>query len=876
MFSWFLRNRRGSITIMITAVLVAVISMSTTLIEIARFHSMERIFKEVEENAAFSVLSQYDRDLYENFGLLAVSQDVGQEDFVRYLKGNLDGLQNGSQNSVDRLLKVTDEIQFDKLYDLSQDDVLREQIMEFTALRAPVSLVNNSLNLETLIKKLVEEMEESLPVLTVFKSVMSVTENVLKTVLAIQDLVDAGSSLREADNEYEKSLDKYNKAVKERDDYMEAYADSNGEENDSEGGKITEEEYERVLREKNGNVKACAAVVRSDLENLKKKLAGYYEQYNDFQDAFSSMLNSSFTETIDGSKAIYTAQSEETDRQGKTTENAKSAKAMVELLEKTEDGYKRTKEQGERITDAMGEIHDAFIMDTQNRLSSQKESLNREPEQLVEMNRVDLNGTGGLWGVIEIVLRAGDFLISIVEEFMEGLQTITELIELAGFLSQDFPVNGRYNNIIDAGTMRTLAGHNMKNPDNPFTAADEAAVAGKIAAASQVAGSVGFDISELYAGNGTGENFIVQNAMEKHDAALQNFLDVCEDMTGWINLLIIPLVMNLIRIIAAVSAYIDSCIELCTVMIAQLQAGNLIKIIYQRLYIASYACDMFSNYTTDPESDKRMNGSSYFDFQTIASEGDCFDIGNTEYIFAGGTNEYLNVEDVVMRMMMIRCLCNIPAVLTNEPVMGVAESLCSTGIGVVLGIILILCFVVLEADLDMIFLQYAGASVPVVKIKGYLTPDGLNELQKKLEGIFKSNDAAKELIALQREKAGEGLHGLTGANYSDKKEEKIEEGVVEKWAKGLTEWDYKDHLFFMMLICKSNDIMLARCADLIDMQMRKKKLEAGESTAFRLEEMATYVRVDATAAYRPVLPVPVIPGLNEGEIPVRSICYSGY
>ena len=55
MFSWFIRNRKGSITIMISALLIAVLSMSSTLIEIAKYRSMERVFKEAEENAAFSV-----------------------------------------------------------------------------------------------------------------------------------------------------------------------------------------------------------------------------------------------------------------------------------------------------------------------------------------------------------------------------------------------------------------------------------------------------------------------------------------------------------------------------------------------------------------------------------------------------------------------------------------------------------------------------------------------------------------------------------------------------------------------------------------------------------------------------------------------------
>lgn len=95
-----------------------------------------------------------------------------------------------------------------------------------------------------------------------------------------------------------------------------------------------------------------------------------------------------------------------------------------------------------------------------------------------------------------------------------------------------------------------------------------------------------------------------------------------------------------------------------------------------------------------------------------------------------------------------------------------------------------------------------------------------------------------------------------------KAKDKPKENSVEKWAKGLLEWDYKDYLFYMMLITKPSDVILSRCADLIELQMRKLKGTDG----FALKEMATCIRVDATGAYEPLMPIPVIPGLNSKKL----------
>ncbi len=137
MVEWFISKRRGSITIILTFLLTAVMSLNASFLEVARYRSLELTFRELEENAAFSVLSQYDRDLLKNFGLLAVKQTVEKDQFVTYMKANLnDGLADSARS--DSFLKLVEEsVTLEKMYDLSQEEVLKEQIDEFMALRTP-------------------------------------------------------------------------------------------------------------------------------------------------------------------------------------------------------------------------------------------------------------------------------------------------------------------------------------------------------------------------------------------------------------------------------------------------------------------------------------------------------------------------------------------------------------------------------------------------------------------------------------------------------------------------------------------------------------------------------------------------------------------
>ena len=860
MFSWFIRNRKGSITIMISALLIAVLSMSSTLIEIAKYRSMERVFKEAEENAAFSVLSQYDRDLYENFGLLAISNTVGEEQLVNYLNKNL----NNKRES------LTEDVLVDKLYDLGQKEVLRTQIMEFCAYRAPYSLVNNGLNIEATLQSLIKNVEDNLPFLNTISSILGVADTTLKIWDQMGKVSDAGREYKNTQNEYENDLEAFNKAVEQRNAYTAAYEAQKSyeeEHGEPEEGAISEEEYQTQLKALNDEVKNKANVTRSTLEELKEKTRNFDEKASSFLDSFENL----------GSKLVKvevsTSKWENAKENASSVENGGSEKIAAaweseqnKIVDNFNEGYQKTKQVGDTLSKQLRISREIKVDAAIEEMEQQRIRLGKEAEQLETDEKISsIAGSTAFSMAVGMALSVAKTAVQFVKQIAEGLQSIARFINaLEMAWQEDDPIYG--NNILDPSLLAQLSGHAnqgaMWGVHNVFADVDGSLTSSRIQDASKVAGMVGFDVGSLNQGRTDAENYTLQNSLNYFYGEFTKFVAASTALVvSGAGLIISVLtvwstILNIISFVVCAITFVASLIQLCQVMSRAMRDGSLATYIYQRLYAATYACEMFSNFTTDLGGDTRLNGSSYFNFSNIDIGTDCFDVANAEYIFGGDPFEKANLKSVVLWIVCIRMLSNIPAVLTNQEVMELVNSLMGTGIGAVVGVILFFAVCALEALLDKLLL-INGGSVPIIKTEGYMSKEGADELIKKLQDILKIQD-----IRSRQQVVKDTL----------KAEDKPKENSVEKWAKGLLEWDYKDYLFYMMLITKPSDVILSRCADLIELQMRKLKGTDG----FALKEMATCIRVDATGAYEPLMPIPVIPGLNSKKIEMRVLQYSGY
>lgn len=848
MFVYFVHKKNGAISVMLAVLLIAVLSCSSSLMEIARYRSLERFFKEATENAGFSMLSHYDRDLYKNFGLLAVEQKANAELFLEYLKENLEGMGSTlEQNGVDHPLDAGD-VDVEKLFNLAEREVFQAQIMEFTAYRAPASMLDNALNIEETVGELVKKLEEALPILKLFENLSKAGQKIMDAYLKLDEYCEQGKVLQNAKNAYVSQVESYNAAVAARDAYI---SEHENKEEDKDKEKGTKEDYESGLKTKNEAVAAQATALSGKIESLKKELGTYYKKYTEFFSAFDAMQEANIKAMLSGAETDAAGIEDETAR-----ENAKN------MIKEMKAGYHDSENMFDKILNAMDEITEAYILASQDGLTEQLNELTGEPEDMQQTESVPVAKSYFLWDAVKLGISTLSQIVSVVQEWAKVIGMIGDVLEAMKIMFSLGTYHPEYNNEISVGLWSGLPGPSnggrLKKAENPYAAKDSAAVTEQLAKTEEVAGAVGFDIDSLYPSGGISEMHELQNAMDRMTRAEAAFREKCQELENTVNYFnIIGTLVKIIEIIGTLVEYLASLVNLVTVFIKVASAGLLPTLLYQRVFSAVYANDMFSNRTSGGEGE-RLNGSSLPDYSTSMIQSQCFDMANTEYIVSGSRYETVNQTNVFNMILMLRILCNIPAILSNQSLMNTVTALCETIIGIIGAVILVAAFLFIEAWADMVFMIYGDTDkgVDIIKMKGYFSFDegGNNKLKQQMQELLPSSD---ELWKPKTEGTGE----------TEKK--KDEDGNA------LT-WTYKDHLFLLLLLCVSNDTIYARCADLIEMQMGMEKRLAGESDPFRLKKMATYLRIEAEAEYTPLLPVPTIPGLNDNGIGMKTTYYSGY
>lgn len=833
MLELFLEKRRGSITIMLSFLLISVLSINSTLMETSRYWGIKRLYKELEESAAFSVLSNYDRDLFGNYGLLGMSEKVNKDTFLDYLESSLNR-NLADVNGADTFLDIMgEEISFEKLYDLAQQEVFAAQIDEFCAYRAPVSFVNNTFNMEEMLKELIKDLEESLPILQMFNNLCKSAEKIFNTFSSLADYQENCKNLEEHYNEYQNCVEAFNKAVEDRDNYINAEHDE-------------DEDYEGNLESKCNEVKAKAVVLRNSIKSTEAALGEFYEGYKKFVSAFDGMQAANVKSMLSGARADVASISNENVRKG-----------YEETLDNMEDAYKDSEEMCSSITERMDKFKEDNVRASVDRLEQQWESLEGEGETLGKTECKEIVGGDSVWDTVRLMAGTMQQIVRLAEDWAKAFATIGDLLEVMKYMSTYGLYDADCDSVLSSSFASQLAGRQrngsrMVHAANPYQMQDEGEVRSQIAETEEIASYVGFDTGILNINQNENENLLLQQAMAKMLNAETSFRGECENLKSSFG--IFSILSALIKVVSTLIELIGSIINLIYAFIHAAGTGELEKLLYQKFNATVYASEMFSNRITDVSSDKRLNGSSFSDNVRIGSRNDtCFEKADVEYILYGSNSEILNQENVFLWILAMRMLCNIPALLSNEMVMDVVEGLCESIVGAIVGIIILLVVLTLEAWLDMLFMICGKDEVDIIKLTGYLTIDsqgGINEdFKKKVENL------------------------INGVELSEGKSEN-KQSKVEKYGKGLLQWGYKDHLFLMLTLFVPSKTIYARSADLIEMQMKRQKAISGED--FKLSEMATYVRIESTVTYKPLLPVPIIPGLNDEGLKIKNIHYSGY
>lgn len=780
MLSFFIKSRRGSITVMLSFLLVAALSLNATFLETSRYRSLERLYKEIEENAAFSVLSQYDRELLENFGLLAVSKDVGEEQFMNYLQSNLNYLL-ADGNGVDHFLEVSaDQVTFEKLYDLAQSDVLKMQINEFCTYRAPLEALNGIFNIEEAVEEKVEELvqklNETFPLLQKFDELADKAGTVLDTLSVMVDFAESFKSLKEQYDEFQNTIDTFNASVRERKDYKD-HLDEGDEGYDQAG-------YLSVC----SNVASNAAEIKNSVVSLKSSLEEFYESYETFKDSVKTMKDAGISEKMKEPVAA-------------------SDGNVQEMTEAMDDTYQQTEDSCDDITNKMAGYQQEDVEQSKADLESLTSQLNGEWESLEEVDAVELVK----WDNIESAAESAKMTIQEAEEKTEenasdsggGFASLKKVLTAVKKMADIQIFNDEYSNTISEGWDELPSRSGLTAANNPHES-DLSMVSAQIAKTAEVAGYTGFDINTLHPDDSADEYMELQNAMQAVKEKGEDFRQACEDMSlaG-----ILAIINSLKAVLTTLTAFLESLAALVATFVKVVTGGLLQTVLYQKLNPAIYATAMFSNRTTDLSSDTRMNGSS---FTNYAGQESVFAMADAEYVLIGNKSEIMNQTLTFTFMLMFRLLCNIPALLMDSNLRSLVQGLCGIPVvGWIAAIVVVIALILCEAWLDMTFLVQ-GSAVDIIKLTGYLnlSGDGIDDLQAQIEDLMENGSG------------GEG-------GYAD----------------SLTKWDYKEHMLFMLLVFTSGNTMYTRCADLIQMQMRQSEegFKLSEmATYIRVESEASY------------------------------------
>lgn len=172
------KRMQGVVSIFLLIILLPTMVFSTLLMEMGRYKSAQNLLDEAAENAAVSVLADYNKVLYEEFGLYAFDEQDEKKlkkDFLDYLKANCADLPVGEEYSAaaSQLLKLTDKVTVNTFYSLRTNNVLMRQLEEYSKYRAPTELALYTVDFETLKNNALKELGKKILGESLYKNVQA-------------------------------------------------------------------------------------------------------------------------------------------------------------------------------------------------------------------------------------------------------------------------------------------------------------------------------------------------------------------------------------------------------------------------------------------------------------------------------------------------------------------------------------------------------------------------------------------------------------------------------------------------------------------------------------------------------------------------------
>lgn len=323
--------------------------------------------------------------------------------------------------------------------------------------------------------------------------------------------------------------------------------------------------------------------------------------------------------------------------------------------------------------------------------------------------------------------------------------------------------------------------------------------------------------------------------------------------------------------------------------------------IYQKFLVAGYATYMTSNRTTYTK-ESPLNSASYnmkgteglgsgpvsealkkitkptslqsaVNASNVGDSKDtkdkCFKGAETEYLIVGDKSEKKNQTTTFWIIYATRVVLNMPAVFTNVEVASMAAA------ATVLSPVVYVVVLLLEALADTMLLVN-GLDVPVLKLHTvYITPTGMGKFIEKLSPLALSTETLSGIKSTMNSTyQSKEMSDATAAFTTESSTSHLDEGNKTKSEPDFIDFDYTKYMFVATLLFTSEEKLLKRLSDIIQMECTEKQINDGKAdTKFNINRSYTYIRTSASFTTNEFIRLSTSDGLFGTQ---ERILYKGY
>lgn len=234
---------------------------------------------------------------------------------------------------------------------------------------------------------------------------------------------------------------------------------------------------------------------------------------------------------------------------------------------------------------------------------------------------------------------------------------------------------------------------------------------------------------------------------------------------------------------------------------------------------------------------------------------------NYEYVLVGSASEKENQKKIFWDIFIIRLVMNIIAVLTSKE----GEAILSIPI---VGVIVVIAWIYYETNIDMNLLLRVGTSVPLIKLKPFISIENLQNMGETLEKLVEDLD--------KMDTGDESKERDENKENEKKQKEEKKNQLLGESDDTMFDWKYEDYLLLFTLLTPESKL-ITNLGNVIQMEMRYTQRKSGKQATFLLHKANTYIRSEVTARLNPLLPLRSLSKEYDMSIfGLREVHYNGY